>query len=300
MCLTLPARVLEVNGLLAKIDRNSKEEIVKIACSDELSVGDYVLDTGDYLIKKISPEEAQEINDLFSSYRVDEQTIKPEIKNILQKFSDNSFSRDDLKYLLELSDEKDLMALYSEANIIRKTSIKDHICIHAIIEFSNYCKNNCDYCGLRRDNNIARYRLSPQEVIDLAVYAANERGYKILVLQSGEDNWYDEDKLLEIVKGIKARARVFLYLSIGDRPFLTYQKLKEAGANGVLYRFETSNQELYSKLHEGEAFNKRIEDIKNLQKIGYVMATGFLIGLPEQTIDNLVDDLLLLKELKQW
>jgi len=83
MCLTLPARVLEVNGLLAKINRNSKEEIVKIACSDELSVGDYVLYTGDYLIKKISSEEAQEINDLFSSYQVDEKTIKPEIKKVL-------------------------------------------------------------------------------------------------------------------------------------------------------------------------------------------------------------------------
>lgn len=134
----------------------------------------------------------------------------------------------------------------------------------------------------------------------MAVYAANERGYKILVLQSGEDNWYDEEKLLAIVKGIKARARVFFYLSIGDRPISVYENLKAAGANGVLYRFETSNQELYGKLHEGEDFVKRLNNIKAWQKIGYVMATGFLIGLPGQTIDDLIDDLLLLKELKPF
>jgi biotin synthase len=113
-------------------------------------------------------------------------------------------TKDDLKFLLSLTQENDLLALYSEANIIRKASIKDHVCIHGIIEFSNYCKNDCHYCGLRKSNTCKElYRMSPEEIIETAVNAVNDKGYKLLVLQSGEDDWYTIEKLVEIIKEIK-------------------------------------------------------------------------------------------------
>jgi biotin synthase len=118
-----------------------------------------------------------------------------------------------------------------------------------------------------------------------------------LVLQSGEDSWYSEEKLIQIVKGIKEKARVFIYLSIGDRSQETYRKLKEAGANGVLYRFETTNAGLFAKFRPGKKLEDRINLLRELKKMNYVISTGSIIGLPGQTISDLANDILLMKEL---
>ncbi len=298
MCLTLPAQVKAVNGLLAEIDYNGQQQVVKVGTAESLSPGDFVLFTGDYLIKKISAEEAQEIEDLLTSYpRTVAAEIRSELKEIFERAANSALTKADLQELLSLSTEADLLALYSEANVVRLASIKNHICIHGIIEFSNYCKNDCHYCGLRKSNQCKQlYRMSPEEIIQTAVSAVNDKGYKLLVLQSGEDDWYTIDKLVEIVKEIKKQCRLFLYLSIGDRSRADYEQLKAAGVNGVLYRFETSNAELYEKLHPAKGLADRLDHLRAMKDLGFVISTGCILGLPDQTVEDLANDLWLLKE----
>ena len=108
---------------------------------------------------------------------------------------------------------------------MRKAFLKDFICIHGIMEFSNYCKNDCFYCGLRNENRaIPRYRMSVDEIVEAAKEAVNDRGYKLLVLQSGEDYFYTNEMLCEIIKQIKKQCRVFIFMSVGERGYDCYKK----------------------------------------------------------------------------
>ncbi|MEK7653007.1 MAG: [FeFe] hydrogenase H-cluster radical SAM maturase HydE [Patescibacteria group bacterium] len=298
MCLTLPAKVISSDGYRADILASGKKQKVKIGLSEKIQAGDWVLFTGDYLIKKITECEAQEIFNLLGSYKkAKPENLSPDLRNILESASQRDLKKEEIEYLLSLENESDLEAIYSEANIIRKASIKDHICVHGIIEFSNHCRNNCAYCGLRCDNRIVRYRMATEEIVESALQAVNEKGYKILVLQSGEDEYYTEERLIEIIKKIKEKCRAFIYLSIGERPRSVYENLKKTGANGVLYRFETSNPKIYKQLHENDSLSDRLENLKIMKKLGYVISTGMMVGLPGQTVSDLADDIIMMREL---
>ncbi|MFA6526425.1 MAG: [FeFe] hydrogenase H-cluster radical SAM maturase HydE [Candidatus Buchananbacteria bacterium] len=299
MCLTLPARILSLGNNRALVESNGKELSVMIGISDRLSAGDFVLTTGDYLIKKIDQIEAEEIIELLKSYPAAQRdSMNPDLRNVLDRAAADELTKKDLEYLLSLTDKKDLAALYSEANIVRKTNIKDHICVHGIIEFSNYCKNDCYYCGLRKSNTEKKnYRLTPEEIIDAAVQAVNSKGYKILVLQSGEDDYFSEARLAEIISSIKKQAKCFIYISIGERPINEYETFKKAGANGILYRFETSNPKLYAQLRPDKILADRINQIRQLKVLGYIISTGMIVGLPGQKMSDLAEDIILMKEL---
>lgn len=299
MCLTIPAKILEVREGSAVVSVNGKPAEVLIGISDKLSIGDYVLMTGDYLIKKIDETEAQEIIDLLrSTPSAPRETLPDELREVMQNAAQNRLRKDDIEYILNIEDQQLLSALYAEANTVRKANIKDHICVHGIIEFSNYCRNNCAYCGLRCDNKKKKnYRMAPEEIIATAVDAVNNRGYKILVLQSGEDLHFTKEILTEIINKIKESAKCFIYLSIGDRPEEEYLAFKEAGANGVLYRFETSNPELFASLHPGHTLSERLEQLRMMKRLDYVLSTGMIVGLPGQTKNDLANDIMLIKEL---
>jgi len=206
-------------------------------------------------------------------------------------------TKEDIVYLLSLTDKDCLETLYAEANLLRKSRIDDFVCIHGIIEFSNYCKNNCLYCGIRKGQNIQRYRMSKDEIVETAVKAVEEEGYKLLVLQSGEDENYSDDELLNIVKEIKKKARVFVFLSVGERSAEFYKKAFMAGVTGSLMRFETSNPELYEKMRPEHQLIGRISSIRYQAKTGYHVASGSLIGLPGQSLEDIADDILTVKKL---
>lgn len=299
MCLTVPAKITALENHCATVTVNGRTAEVLIGTAEPLAIGDDVLTTGDYLIKKIDPAEAAEISALLKAAPApDPQFLPEQLKAVLTRAARQDLQREDLKYLLALNEPAWLEAVYAEANTARKANIKDHICVHGIIEFSNHCRNNCAYCGLRRDNQVlSRYRLSVEEIVAAAVSAVNDKGYKILVLQSGEDLFYTRKKLVEIISRIKQAAKCFIYLSIGDRSAEDYQAFKAAGGNGVLYRFETSNPQLYAKLHPGKRLAERLKLLKIMKDLGYVISTGMIVGLPGQTLDDLADDIALLKEL---
>ncbi|OQA36489.1 MAG: Biotin synthase [Parcubacteria group bacterium ADurb.Bin326] len=273
--------------------------MVKVGSTDDLAVDDWVLFTSDFLIKKIDQQEANEIFELLGGYgaRIPE-TVNEKLREVLLKNRGEGLEAKDLEFLLSLKNEDDLQALFAQANLTRKESIKDHVCIHGIIEFSNYCKNDCLYCGLRRSNQgVNRYRLSQEEIIKTAVKAVDDKGYKILVLQSGEDDYYTKERIVEIIRSIKGQVRIFIYLSVGDRTFDDYRAFKEAGANGVLYRFESSNSELYAKMRPEHQLSQRLDNLKMMRSLGYVISTGMIVGLPGQAVKDLAQDILLMKEL---
>ena len=227
--------------------------------------------------------------------------------------------RDEIIRWLKETDRAKLDGLYQKALQVKLENLRDTICVHGIIEFSNYCiggsktkieyggkRVGCSYCGLQqRNRKLKRYRMKPQEIVSLAVRSANVYGYKMIVLQSGADPSYSDDVLAGIIKEIRRQARVLLFLSIGERNQRAYEKIWQAGARGMLFRFETSDQELYSAIHPGGSLERRLGHIKSLKDIGFIIASGPLLGIPSpnpdcvpnQTPESIADDILLMKEL---
>ena len=177
------------------------------------------------------------------------------------------------------------------ANYIRQKHLGNACCVHGIIEFSNYCINDCLYCGIQNANKkLKRYRMSEKEIIDTCDNAVNKLGFKALVLQSGEDNWYTEEKLTGIVSKVREKCACLLILSIGEREPKTYKKLYDLGARAALLRFETSDEKLYAKYRPKHNLNDRLNLIRELGKMGYLIMTGFLIGLPGESEKSIMKD----------
>ena len=191
------------------------------------------------------------------------------------------------------TDDKEL---FTKADAVRKQYVGDEVHLRGLIEFSNICKRTCFYCGLRNENhNLTRYRLSEDEIIEFAKHGA-ELGLKTVVLQSGEDSYFSIDKLCKIVKAIK-KFDVAITLSVGEKTYKEYKALKDAGADRYLLRIETTDENLYKKLHPNMSFKNRIECLYNIKELGYETGTGCLVGLPNQTIESLANDILFFKEL---
>lgn len=206
----------------------------------------------------------------------------------------NEFSRNDIIEILKDDSNNDW--LFSLADKTREEYVGDEVHLRGLIEFSNICKRQCKYCGLRwEDKYIDRYRISKEDIISYAEHAVN-MGYKTIVLQSGEDEYYNTDLMCEIIAGIK-KLGVALTLSIGEKTYEEYKAFKEAGADRYLIRIETTDKTLYNKMHPNMDFVNRVRCLENLGRLGYEVGTGCLVGLPNQTIESLADDILFFKEI---
>lgn len=221
-------------------------------------------------------------------------TEKTNLEYILNK---NELSKDEIVFLLSLSDDEDIKALFNRADQIRKQFCGDEIHLRGIIEFSNYCEQDCVYCGLRKSNiTLERYRISIDEIINTAI-KINSVGIKTVVLQSGEDFHYTKDDITKIIRAIKENCDVAITLSLGERSFDEYEEWKLAGADRYLLKHETSNPTLYSALHSKQKLEERTTHIRYLKSIGFQVGSGNIIGLPKQTIEDIADDILLCKAL---
>jgi biotin synthase len=195
-----------------------------------------------------------------------------------------------------LSDNSQNEIIFKKADKIRKENVGDEVHLRALIEFSNICSRQCKYCGLRSSNhNIERYRILKDEIIE-NVQLALKLGYKTIVLQSGEDNYYDTDKMCEIIREIK-KYDVALTLSIGEKTYDEYKEYKKSGADRYLLRIETTDSDLYKNMHPNASFDNRKQCLYNLKSLGFETGTGCLVGLPNQTIESLANDILFFKEL---
>ena len=192
--------------------------------------------------------------------------------------------------------KSDDAAILKEANKIRRQYVGDGVHLRGLIEFSNICKRNCLYCGLQSQNKfVNRYRLSKSEMLDIAQKGVND-GFKTIVLQSGEDDFYTTGMLCSIISDIKELGAA-VTLSIGEKTFEEYKAYKDAGADRFLLRIETTDENLYRKMHPYADFQNRKRCLYDLKKLGYETGTGCLVGLPGQTLDSLADDILFFKEL---
>lgn len=186
--------------------------------------------------------------------------------------------------------------LFRVADEVRRKYIGDDVYLRALIEFSNICRCNCFYCGLRVANkDVDRYRLSKEEILNCAKLAVSQ-GYKTIVLQSGEDLYFSAEILADVISEIK-KYDVAITLSIGERSFEEYKILKDAGADRFLLRIETTNPKIYSKMHPNMSLENRKRCLYNLKELGFETGTGSLVGLPEQSEEDLANDILFYKEL---
>ena len=190
--------------------------------------------------------------------------------------------------------------LKNEAVKVRKSVYGNQVFIRGLIEISNICKNNCLYCGIRGGNeNCQRYRLTPEEIMTCCI-EGYDLGFRTFVMQGGEDGFYTDEILCNLIGGIKKKfPDCAVTLSLGERSKESYQRLFDAGADRYLLRHETADKELYEKLHpENMSFENRMECLENLKEIGYQVGCGFMVGAPYQTAKHIAKDLKFIEEFK--
>lgn len=186
--------------------------------------------------------------------------------------------------------------LAKAADEVRRDFVGDGIHLRGLIEFSNICRQNCMYCGLRRENGkVERSRLQPREIVRLAEKARN-LGYRTVVLQSGEDAFFSTDVLVPVLQEIH-EMDLAITLSIGERSYEEYRVLREAGADRFLLRIETTDRELYEKLDPGMSHENRMRCLRDLKELGYEVGSGSLVGLPGQSTASLAEDILYFKRM---
>ncbi len=224
------------------------------------------------------------------------------ILNTVEKIVEKHFfTREDLLYLLNTSDTERL-TLFGKARDTKAKVVGNKVYLRGLIEYSNYCKKNCYYCGIRSGNSrYARYQMTDAEVLDAVGYAFMN-DYASIVIQSGErTNKTFVSKVENLLKKInqQTEGKMHVTLSLGEQSEETYHRWFEAGAHRYLLRIEVSNQALYNKLHPNNIthdYQRRLNSLKTLRKVGYQVGTGVMIGLPFQTLSDLADDLHFFRE----
>ncbi len=197
----------------------------------------------------------------------------------------------DLRVLLEAAGE-DRQILWKAADNIRQACIGDVVDIRAALEFSNHCRRNCLYCGLRRENRkLARYRMTETEILDQAL-KIKEMGIRTIILQSGEDTWFTTERIVSLIQGIKKETGMRITLSLGEREPEEYIIFKEAGADNYLLKVETTDPALYKALHPDMSVVDRMEHVRMIKKARYITGSGNIIGLPGQDIDSIARDII--------
>ena len=225
--------------------------------------------------------------------------MEEKIKFLIEKLNnEHSLELDEYEYLIDNRTETARNLLKSLAVKARKKVYGNSVYIRGLIEFSNICKNNCYYCGIRRDNkNCDRYRLTKDQILE-CTYEGYDLGFRTFVLQSGEDSYFTDEVLVDIISSIKQKhPDCAITLSIGERNKESYKKLFNAGADRFLLRHETADKEHYERLHPTEmSFEHRMQNLQDLKEIGYQVGCGFMVGSPYQTSKTLAKDLKFIEE----
>lgn len=206
----------------------------------------------------------------------------------------------ELLALITMDDPEGDRYLAQRAEAVRRRVYGDRVFIRGLIEFTNYCKNDCHYCGIRRSNpHCQRYRLTREEIL-ACCRAGYDLGFRTFVLQGGEDAWYTPERIEELVRAIKERfPDCALTLSVGEKDRRTYQAWFDAGADRYLLRHETADPDHYALLHPKElSLENRLRCLRDLKDIGYQTGCGFMVGSPGQTPEMILRDLRFIQELK--
>lgn len=271
-------------------------------CSTAIKIDAYNVDVAEKLLKNnsvsvkgIYPYKIRKLDGLVERIN---RRLSGDIKAVLEKVEKGiDLTEDDIVLLLSAEGDKNLSSIYKAADEMRKAVVGDVVDIRAAIEFSNICRKNCLYCGLRRDNStVDRYRMDADEIVETAK-ELKRMGIKTVILQSGEDPWYTEDKIIEIIRKIKKETNMRITLSIGERTEEEYKHFREAGANNFLLKIETTNREIFKNIHPDDDFDYRVRCSQWLRENGYINGNGNIIGLPGQTARDIARDILFFKDM---
>lgn len=212
--------------------------------------------------------------------------------------TEHSLTIEEYKCLIDGYNEENAARLAELAVTERKKYYSNTVFIRGLVEISNICKNNCLYCGIRRDNrNCDRYRLGKEEILSCC-HEGYELGFRTFVMQGGEDAYFTDEVLCDIITSIKKEyPECAITLSLGERSYESYKMLYGAGADRYLLRHETADGEHYARLHPSSmSFNERMDALKNLKEIGFQVGCGFMVGSPYQTNEALAKDLKFIEE----
>lgn len=263
---------------------------------EDIKEAEGLLKENNISIEGIYPDKTQRLSGLVDKLR--DSVISQDFMNILKKIEDGEdIDLKDIIVLLSTEGKAEKEALYHAADRMRKEIVGDTVDIRGAIEFSNYCKKDCKYCGIRKSlKNLDRYRMTEDEIMEV-VYRLNDLGLKTVILQSGEDLWWTEEKISSLIKRIKSETGMNITLSIGERPREEYELYRKLGANNFLLKIETTNKELFKYIHPDDDFKHRIECSKWLKELGYLNGSGNIIGLPGQRVEDIAKDILFFKDM---
>lgn len=225
------------------------------------------------------------------------------MSNLVERFIRNHKlkNREEYRQLLECLEEPEVNELVrKEAIGLREQYYGKKVYIRGLIEFTNYCRNGCYYCGINRENQKAtRYRLTTKEILECCENGW-QLGFRTFVLQGGEDPWFTDERLAELIRQVKGTyPQCALTLSVGERSYESYRKLRNLGADRYLLRHETANEAHYRRLHpEDMSLARRKQCLRNLKSLGFQTGAGFMVGSPGQTYRELGEDLEFLEELQ--
>jgi biotin synthase len=205
----------------------------------------------------------------------------------------------DIEYLLTTSDPMAIDRLKEEACRVRDEVYGRRVFMRGLIEISNHCRNNCLYCGIRRDAKCRRYRLSKEQILDCC-RTGHGLGFRTFVMQGGEDAWFTDEVMCDIVEAVKREfPDCAVTLSLGERGRESFRRLRDAGADRYLLRHETADADHYGKLHPAEmTLEHRMQCLQDLRDLGYQVGAGFMVGSPGQTVETLKKDLEFIEEFK--
>ncbi len=223
------------------------------------------------------------------------------MKNLIDKLeAEHVLSKEEYIKLISGFNEELSEYLFKKASNIRQQIYGKDVYVRGLIEFTNYCKNDCLYCGIRCSNIITdRYRLTVEDIMECCK-EGYELGFRTFVLQGGEDPYFTDKRMIDIIKKIKtAYPDCALTLSIGEKEYDSYKAFFDAGADRYLLRHETADAKHYAKLHpEDLSWEHRVRCLYDLKSIGFQTGCGFMVGSPYQTAENLAQELLFIKKLE--
>jgi len=203
--------------------------------------------------------------------------------------------KEDIEYLLSRDNALEQEEIFNFADKVRKEYVGDGILLRGIIEFSNYCRNSCFYCGLNKNNlKLPRYRLTQEEVLESIKFLTQQK-IKTVVLQSGEEDSLDPNWLAEVISRIKQEFDLAITLCVGERPYQDYKLWRNAGADRYLLKIETTNEKLYSWLHPQMSFANRLKCLRDLQELDFQVGSGNIVGLKNQTPADISQDIIFFK-----
>lgn len=227
--------------------------------------------------------------------------MNEEIKSTINKVKQSrNISLEQFKLLLETNDDESIRFMREEAVKVCQKTYGNQVFIRGLIEFTNFCKNDCYYCGIRRSNSHAdRYRLTKEQMLDCCANGY-ELGFRTFVLQGGEDGYFTDDKICDLVSVIKEKyPDCAVTLSIGEKSKESYKRYFDAGTDRYLLRHETADEAHYKKLHPEEmSLAHRKQCLWDLKEIGYQVGCGFMVGSPGQTMETLYEDIQFIRELQ--